>query len=105
MRFRAEALTFVVSGAEAADQVLGEGGASEATLGTIAYPRLKKTLTNEKSGSSFTLNVEPGSFNGAEILGLLPSGVGHILVRRVRRELRRPLAPPRTARRCATPRP
>ena len=71
MRFRAEALTFVVSGAEAADQVLGESGASEATLGTIAYPRLKKTLTNEKSGSSFTLNVEPGSFNGAEILGLL----------------------------------
>merc|ERR1719454_1136670 len=26
MRFRAEALTFVVSGAETADQVLGEGG-------------------------------------------------------------------------------
>ena len=69
MRFRAEELSFVVSGAETADQIASEGGMGKATLGTVEYPAMSKTL--EKAESRFTLHVEPGSFRGAEMIGLL----------------------------------
>jgi ATP-binding cassette subfamily E protein 1 len=69
MRFRAEELSFVVSGAETADQMAAEGGVGKATLGTVEYPGMSKTL--EKAESRFTLHVEPGSFRGAEMIGLL----------------------------------
>ena len=42
---------------------------SQATLGTVEYPGMSKTL--EKAESRFTLHVEPGSFRGAEMIGLL----------------------------------
>jgi ATP-binding cassette subfamily E protein 1 len=69
MRFRAEELSFVVSGAETADQIASEGGMGKSTLGTVEYPAMSKTL--EKAESRFTLHVEPGSFRGAEMIGLL----------------------------------
>merc|ERR1719498_754757 len=52
MRFRAEELSFVVSGAETADQIASEGGMGKATLGTVEYPAMSKTL--EKAESRFT---------------------------------------------------
>lgn len=70
MRFRAEELTFQVSGAEAADQIAVEGAAGKSKLGVVTWPRMSKTLTND-AGSTFTLHVEKGSFRGGEILGLL----------------------------------
>mmetsp|Transcript_56591 Transcript_56591/g.148534 ORF Transcript_56591/g.148534 Transcript_56591/m.148534 type:complete len:690 (-) Transcript_56591:644-2713(-) len=69
MRFRAEELSFHVSGAEAADQVASESGAGKAVMGQVKYPGMSKTL--EKDGSTFTLHVAPGHFKGAEIIGLL----------------------------------
>jgi len=70
MRFRAEELTFQVSGAETADQIAVEGSAGKSKLGVVNYPGMSKTLTNE-NGSTFTLHVAPGSFRGGEIIGLL----------------------------------
>jgi ATP-binding cassette subfamily E protein 1 len=74
MRFRAESLTFCVSGADgASDQIANEGGAGKASIGTVNYPAMSKTLTQEKDGvtSSFTLNIEAGALRGTEIIGLL----------------------------------
>ena len=70
MRFRAEELTFHVSGAEAADQIAAEGAIGRSKLGTVTWPGMSKTLTNE-AGSNFTLHVKPGQFRGGEIVGLL----------------------------------
>ena len=70
MRFRAEELTFQVSGAEAADQIASEGAAGKSKLGTVSWPGMSKTLVNE-AGSKFTLHVAKGSFRGGEIVGLL----------------------------------
>merc|ERR1719201_3018915 len=47
MRFRAEELTFQVSGAEAADQIAVEGAAGKGKLGVVTWPGMSKTLTNE----------------------------------------------------------
>jgi len=69
MRFRAEELSFQVSGAEAADIVAGEAGSGKAVMGTVTYPAMSKTL--QKDESKFTLHVEAGSFRGAEMVGLL----------------------------------
>mmetsp|Transcript_49237 Transcript_49237/g.110741 ORF Transcript_49237/g.110741 Transcript_49237/m.110741 type:complete len:669 (-) Transcript_49237:718-2724(-) len=69
MRFRAEELSFHVSGAEAADQIASEGGMGKSVMGTVNYPATTKTL--QKGDSKFTLHVEPGSFRGAEMIGLL----------------------------------
>ena len=73
MRFRAEELSFQVSGAESADQIASEAGAGKATLGTITYPGMSKTLVNktDTGETRFTLHVAPGSFRGAEMIGLL----------------------------------
>jgi len=74
MRFRAETLTFSVSGADgASDQIANEGGAGKASIGTVNYPAMSKTLTQEKDGvtSSFTLHIEEGLLRGNEIIGLL----------------------------------
>ena len=38
MRFRAEELSFHVSGAEAADQIANEAGAGKGRLGDVSYP-------------------------------------------------------------------
>jgi len=71
MRFRAEELTFQVSTTDSfSDQIAGEGAAGKSRLGTVTWPGMSKTLTNE-SGSNFTLHVAPGNFRGGEILGLL----------------------------------
>jgi len=69
MRFRAEELTFHISGAEAADQAAAEGAQGRSVMGTVNYPATSKTL--EKGESKFTLHVKPGSFRGAEMIGLL----------------------------------
>tara|TARA_B110001452_G_scaffold98911_1_gene81896 strand:+ start:282 stop:2300 length:2019 start_codon:yes stop_codon:yes gene_type:complete len=69
MRFRAEELTFQVSRAESADVIAGEAGAGKAVMGTVTYPGMSKTLT--KDDQKFTLHVQPGSFRGAEMIGLL----------------------------------
>jgi len=72
MRFRAEELTFSVSGADGgSDQIAFEAGSGKSTLGTVTYPPMSKTLVQEKTGTSFTLHVEAGSFRGAEMIGLL----------------------------------
>ena len=69
MRFRAEELTFQVSAAS--EQFEGEGTGGKSVLGTVEYPGMSKTLVSEKTASSFTLHIAPGSFRGAEIVGLL----------------------------------
>ena len=63
MRFRAEELTFQVSGVEAADQVLSEVGGmgAKGKLGVVNWPGMSKTLVNS-SGSKFTLHVAPGRY-------------------------------------------
>ena len=76
MRFRAEELTFQVSGAESADQIAVEGAAGKGKLGVVTWPGMSKTLTND-AGSAFTLHVAPGSFRGGEIVGLYASTTAH----------------------------
>ena len=78
MRFRAEGITFQISAADAADEVLGQEGGGKGKLGVVTYPGMSKTLTNkvkDREGnertSQFTLHVAPGSFRGGEIIGLL----------------------------------
>ena len=71
MRFRAEALDFKVSGTEAADMMAHEGGAGKSALGTVNYPARTLVRTSEDRKQSFTLHIEPGGFNGAEMIGML----------------------------------
>lgn len=72
MRFRAEELTFSVSAADSgSDQIAFDSASGQAVMGVVTYPGMSKTLKNETTGSSFTLHVAPGSFKGAEIIGLL----------------------------------
>merc|ERR1719460_3104870 len=56
MRFRAEELTFQVSGTESADQIAVEGASGKSRLGTVTWPGMSKTLKND-AGSTFTLHV------------------------------------------------
>jgi len=69
MRFRAEELTFCVSRSEGTDLIAAEGATGRSKLGEVKYPDMSKTLTQDNS--EFTLNVKGGSFQGAEIIGLL----------------------------------
>jgi ATP-binding cassette subfamily E protein 1 len=73
MQFRDEALTFKVSQISAADaRELGLGMMGETTrIGCCEYPAMTNVLKSEDRDSSFTLHVEPGNFNGAEVIGMM----------------------------------
>lgn len=73
MQFRDEALTFKVSQISAADaRELGLGlGDPKKGVGTLEYPEMTKVLKSEDRDSSFTLHVEAGNFNGAEVIGMM----------------------------------
>jgi len=72
MQFRDEALTFKVSQISAADaRELGLGIGESKSIGRCEYPDMSKTLKSEERESSFTLNVEAGSFAGAEVIGMM----------------------------------
>lgn len=72
MQFREEALTFKVSQISAADaKELGLGLGGTEKLGFYEYPAMTKVLTSPDSDKTFTLHVEAGNFNGAEIIGMM----------------------------------
>jgi ATP-binding cassette subfamily E protein 1 len=72
MQFRDEALTFKVSQISSADaRELGLGIGESKAIGRCEYPDMQKTLKSEERESSFTLNVEAGSFAGAEVIGMM----------------------------------
>jgi len=72
MKFRAEALTFkvaVTTAAEIKEGGLGIGGKGN-EIGLNEYPEMSKTLSSEDR-PSFTIHVEAGGFQDAEVIGLL----------------------------------
>ena len=73
MRFRNEAITFAVKGAQDSNEGSAEKDEarqkSNKKLG-INYPDMSKTLGKGK-GKTFTLHVEGGSFSGNDCVGLL----------------------------------
>jgi len=71
MRFRAEALSFHISGAETADQVASEGGIGKTLCGEVKWPSKTLTLESKSKGSKFVLHVVAGSFLGGEMIGML----------------------------------
>jgi ATP-binding cassette subfamily E protein 1 len=72
MQFRDEALTFKVSQISQADaRELGLGIAGGTKVGCREYPSMTKVLKSEDRETSFTLHVEAGNFNDAEVIGMM----------------------------------
>jgi ATP-binding cassette subfamily E protein 1 len=72
MQFRDEALSFKVSQITAADaRELGLGHGESKSIGNCEYPEMTKVLTSKDKVTTFTLHVEPGNFNGAEVIGMM----------------------------------
>jgi ATP-binding cassette subfamily E protein 1 len=77
MRFRDHALDFRLTTDDAEEQALMAKGPDGQPLSIqpkgegTHFAGLSKTLQDSEKGSTFTLNVEPGNFRDAEIIGLL----------------------------------
>jgi len=66
LRFRDESLTFKVAQSAEGDDVIIKNKHS-----LYEYPKMQKTLVDRKTGSTFELTIEEGSFTDSEIIVML----------------------------------